>query len=880
MPEYLAPGVYVEEIEIGAKPIEGVSTSTVGMIGVAKRGPLNKPALITGFAEFQRIFGGTESKETFLSKDWGKHRYLPYAVYGFFINAGKRCYVTRIAGAGCGTARAKRGIGGQDIQFVASHPLQVEAKGPDDKVVESPGEWGDSLTIDLEKGSLNLLKPSVFKFNLTGDGTNTEFIISSDLAKENISIEIDRIETTDWKYDVTKGTITFTAAPASGSKIVVTYVPALLLKPQNYIFTFTGDGATTDFIIPAELDENKIIVELNGVFQTTGYSYDSSSGKISFDSAPGNVEIKITYGPPYTFIFSGDGSTIEFTILSGLNVNYIKVEVDGAIQDPETAYSYNPSTGVISFTVAPPLGDKNVKDTYTPPIPKVPKTYITKFSGNGTATDFILATGLDEKGIRATVSGEHPGPYTYESHTGIIHFESAPPSGTDNIEVECTPPLVSVPSKYTFEHTGDGSKRDFIIAKDLVSQLIDVEVDGTKMNLDKDFTYNSATGVLNFITEDPPTGSVETTYELKDYLFKLVVKYKGNVVETFDNLSMDSTSKENYFVKRINKTSGYVHAKDFRSDTTSDGTPTLPTKDVKFSGGGDGSKDLKDSHYIGKDNGPNNRTGLKAFVDVNEVRILAAPGQTSPNVVLELIGQCENLKDRFAIFDSEEEATINLVKDYKNRFDSKYAALYYPWIKIYDPLTDDNIFVPPSGHMAGVYARSDTERGVHKDPANEIIKSAVGLKVDLSKGDQEILNPIGINCTRAFPGRGIRIWGGRTISSDTLWKYINVRRLFIFLEKSIEEGTQWVVFEPNDEKLWARVRQTITQFLTRVWKDGALMGTTPEEAFFVKCDRTTMTQDDIDNGRLIVLIGVAPVKPAEFVIFRIAQWTGGSAVTE
>lgn len=242
------------------------------------------------------------------------------------------------------------------------------------------------------------------------------------------------------------------------------------MKPQNYIFTFTGDEATKDFIIPAELDENMIIVELNGVFQTTGYSYDSSSGKISFDSAPGNVEkIKITYGPPYTFIFSGYDSTTEFTILSGLNVNYIKVEVDGAIQDPETAYSYDPSTGKISFTEAPPTGDENIKITYTPPIPQEPKTYITRFSGNGTATDFILATGLDEKGIRATVSGEHPGPYTYGSHTGVIHFESAPPSGTDNIEVEYTPPLVSVPSKYTIEHTGDGSKRDFIIAKDLVS---------------------------------------------------------------------------------------------------------------------------------------------------------------------------------------------------------------------------------------------------------------------------------------------------------------------------------------------------------------------------------------------------------------------------
>ena len=182
--------------------------------------------------------------------------------------------------------------------------------------------------------------------------------------------------------------------------------------------------------------------------------------------------------------------------------------------------------------------------------------------------------------------------------------------------------------------------------------------------------------------------------------------------------------------------------------------------------------------------------------------------------------------------------------------------------------------------MAGIYARSDTERGVHKAPANEVVRGAKKLEFLITKGEHDLLNPRGVNVIRFFPGRGIRVWGARTLSSNTLWKYINVRRLFIYIEESIEEGTQWVVFEPNNEKLWARVRATITQFLTRVWRDGALMGTKAEEAFFVKCDRSTMTQDDIDNGRLICVIGIAPVKPAEFVIFRIAQWAGGSAVTE
>ena len=175
--------------------------------------------------------------------------------------------------------------------------------------------------------------------------------------------------------------------------------------------------------------------------------------------------------------------------------------------------------------------------------------------------------------------------------------------------------------------------------------------------------------------------------------------------------------------------------------------------------------------------------------------------------------------------------------------------------------------------MAGIYARVDVERGVHKAPANEVIRGITKIAQDVTKREQDLLNPKGINALRFFPGRGNRVWGARTVSSDASWKYINVRRLFIFVEESIDEGTQWVVFEPNDEPLWARVRQTITNFLTTVWRSGALEGTKPDEAFFVKCDRTTMTQDDIDNGRLICVIGIAPVKPAEFVIFRIQQKT-------
>jgi len=207
-------------------------------------------------------------------------------------------------------------------------------------------------------------------------------------------------------------------------------------------------------------------------------------------------------------------------------------------------------------------------------------------------------------------------------------------------------------------------------------------------------------------------------------------------------------------------------------------------------------------------------------------------------------------------------------------YDSKYAALYYPWIWVQNPSGNGQIKVPPSGHVAGVYARVDQERGVHKAPANEIMRGVLSLELQVTHGEQGLLNVKGINCIRSFPGRGIRIWGARTLSSDMSWNYVNVRRLFCMIEESIYEGTQWVVFEPNDMDLWERVKRTITAFLTRVWRDGALFGSTPEEAFYVKCDSELNPPEVRDAGQLVVEIGLAPVKPAEFVIFRFSQMIG------
>jgi hypothetical protein len=280
------------------------------------------------------------------------------------------------------------------------------------------------------------------------------------------------------------------------------------------------------------------------------------------------------------------------------------------------------------------------------------------------------------------------------------------------------------------------------------------------------------------------------------------------------------------------------------------------------------------SDYAGETT-PGERTGLAAFEEVDEIAVVCVPDEGSvPGLTEAVENHCASMGDRFAVLQSPQNAGD--VSELRPPVNSTYAAFYYPWIRVSHPETGARTLVPPGGHVAGIYARSDTERGVHKAPANEVVRGALGLQFDLTTGEQDVLNPRGVNCIRSFRGRGIRVWGARTSSSDPLWRYVNVRRLFLYLEESIDESTQWVVFEPNDENLWARVRQTVRNFLTTEWRNGALVGTTPEQAFYVKCDRTTMTRDDIDNGRLIVEVGVAPVKPAEFVVFRIAQWTGGA----
>jgi uncharacterized protein len=373
-------------------------------------------------------------------------------------------------------------------------------------------------------------------------------------------------------------------------------------------------------------------------------------------------------------------------------------------------------------------------------------------------------------------------------------------------------------------------------------------------------------------------------------VFKLVVKVDGEVKETYPSVSV-RRSKDNVVTKVREKSQVIALEEVARGSTLAkpdaQAVVLAPTPGASPAGSGV-PVSLSAEDYVGD---ADQRTGFGGLEAVEEITMVAVPDLMSAHqrgiidaetviaVQQALITHCELMGDRVAILDAPPGLSPQQIKDWRldtAGFDSKFATLYYPWIKVFDPSIGRSTFVPPSGHIAGVWARNDDSRGVHKAPANEVVRGAVGLQTQITKGEHDLLNPIGINCVRSFPGRGIRVWGARTLASDAAWRYLNVRRLFNYLEESILTGTQWVVFEPNDDALWARVRRTISAFLVNEWRKGALFGLTPDEAFYVKCDRETNPATSIDAGQVVCEVGVAPVKPAEFVVFRLAQLSGGS----
>ncbi|GAB4191669.1 MAG: hypothetical protein OHK0022_05520 [Roseiflexaceae bacterium] len=787
MPEYLAPGVYVEETSFRSKSIEGVGTSTTGFAGPARTGPLGEtPELLTSFADFERIYGGLDDLS------FGTN-YLAHAVRAYFNEGGARLYVTRVF-AGDATTRAAvlvASTGGgtpKTARFVARFP-------------GSAGNGALTLSLAGTPVTLRAMKaaPEGTLLRTGTSGTPAKPALISSSLNAPFSL-------------------------ANGSKLLLKVGGVDKELPfKGEAALVKSDEALPETVTVAEAD-NLLRVTIDGVAQQISLT----AGDYPRAALADLINRELRGG------FARLNATNELEIGSDRRGSKASVAVKANPSLKFAADTADTNSAGATNNVEN-LGSVSVQEINNLLIAEnIPVRLLLK-----PTNEVLLSTveaGQDAKLQIRTAAG---------SAEAALGFASGPEqSGTAGTTV-----------KY-YVKSGNNW-------------------------LDAD---NNPLPLAGLTDDQSPTGGAEIVT-----LSVTAVDIDGNVTG-FDGLALDQRHPRyigNVLAQNPSRRSDALYN---RYAFLNDGVSTFAIISALFgvsseitlpiSGGTDGVTP-QPSDY---------EAALKLFESIEDISIVAAPGATAygdpTNVhlyanVVTAHAETRRLY-RIAVLDSPpEETTVGGVREFRGKLiDSTRAALYFPWVVVANPsfrTGADNIkreiVLPPSGFVAGIYARNDITRGVYKAPANEPVRGALRFAVDINTAQQEVLNPLGVNCLRFLSGRGYRVWGARTVSSDPEWKYVNVRRYFNYLEASIDRGSQWAVFEPNGERLWDNIRATIEGFLYNEWVSGALLGSSPQEAFFVRCDRSTMTQNDLDNGRLICLVGVAALKPAEFVIFRIGQKT-------
>ncbi|MCW5801151.1 MAG: phage tail sheath subtilisin-like domain-containing protein [Deltaproteobacteria bacterium] len=916
MPEYLHPGVYIEETSFRSPPFEGVSTSTAGLVGRTRKGSEGRPTLVTSFTEFVRRFGEPFPLVASAPPQLGDH--LGHAVRAFFDNGGKRAYIVRTLSA---TAEASDRQLEQGATYVL--PTTVTVRGPTRTIPLVSARGIDSNTT-LDVFSRDPNGNATLRFQV---GVADVDVVRNTITLDGGGIPAGVTLGPSSTFFVDNGAATTATGPvfrarsrgAGGDAISVqvrpTDGPAVrLVAPRFFrgklvVRTFSGVGADVGpsantfslrsnevrLIMPGDrLELSGSPTEKRDVSSITSTATVAISVTTVAANVPATTPIAIigrdgtaTPAPiaidtlPVTTSFTAGTTSVALPLRAAVVLRSgDEVQVGGAVftltADPDLTEPANnitlggapiaahPATTISVAASAPVSGLVQrllVADTsgLTAPFdPTTPQQIAITDGATTVAAEVRLVDGVN---VYVTSSVAIPA-----SWTSFELLEVAGASGT-----------VSVASTASF-YTG------------AIVELYD----GVTKTKQPPFVVTAVDPGARTVTLNPPPALVTVPAEpasrqafLRTLEIDVLVFESGALVETFPGLSWNGTDPssdafQRYYIDRVNDADNgsqlvTVVAPSVGEPADLSGQPT--SKDgfpVGLANGSDGGP-LTEIDLIGSDNGPGRRFGIEALKERRDIALVAVPGVVEESVQAALLTHCELLKYRFAILDGKRgQADIAQIQAHRGNYDSKYGAYYAPWLETLDLTSGRTILAPPSGYVLGICARVDTERGVHKAPANEVVRNILGIELPFTDGEQDVLNPLGINLIREFEGRGIRVWGARTTTSDQEWKYVNVRRLFIFLEHSIDNGTQFVVFEPNNESLWERVKEAIESFLFGVWKTGALMGTKPEEAFFVRCDRTTMTQDDIDNGRLVCLIGVAPAYPAEFVIFRIGQFTASS----
>ena len=1036
MPEYLSPGVYVEEIDTGSKPIEGVSTSTAGMVGLTERGPCNVPILVTGPGDYARWFGGLLDRDLF-----HENGLLPEAVDGFFRNGGRRLYVTRVAPPGAAKAtltlhdertslapRANtllRAAQVGDGAATAPALLALDDVGLPDGITVRTGDGSRAEWHQVPAGGVNAATALVLDFPLArafavgaevrlyahavtagplggphdlsemaARGTSqlivhsaVDLLGSFNLVNHLIELELGgRREAAravniaaagSDLYRVTLAQALQSAFPAAGTVV--------------HVLDATPAAAATALTADAMAGDMAVLVAAGGAGIAEIGTADrevrrvTTAGRLALTQPTlaawpvGSLVERIQLAPSAAATVTLTADVARGARTLSLN-SRVDIDVGDAIAvDSGPAVEHVvvvavPGTrapGADPGTIVLAHGLRAAHAIGTPVQEQQPLlTGITDPSGVLVREAAAGATELLVSEATGYATGEAVGVTTPDGtiylHTLAAAATSAPqlitldtglarnqPAGAT---LARRAPLLRVEAldsgawgdrlllSCEEETSGLVSRCNAIAAVGTtglrLSSLSGIEP-GTVLELRSADGVAQVGGLLKVIALDRSAGTATlaaaldptqiaavsvpgSPAQIRSREFRLTVRLRRaddpavpsrseQILDSegFRYLSMDPRHSR-YAVRilgdiagpprrsdrRAEGESAYVRLEDLRPaadreainlgpEALTDLLPSgLPRAARHPAGrGDDGLATLTDATFVGTDDRePENRTGIAALKNIDDISIVACPGRTTVPVQQALINHCEELRYRFAVLDGPPPPADQMadVQALRQSYDSKYAAIYHPWLLIPDAMPDNlaaiaQVPIPPAGHVMGVYARTDIERGVHKAPANEVVRGITGLNRYLNKAEHDILNPfpVNINVIRDFrpDNRAIRIWGARVVTSDPDYKYVNVRRLMIFLEKSIDRGLQWVVFEPNAQPLWARVRRSIGNFLTQVWRDGALEGTKPDEAFFVICDRTTMTQADIDNGRLICVIGVAPVKPAEFVIIRIGLKT-------
>lgn len=794
MPEYLAPGVYVEEVSFRSKSIEGVGTSTCGFVGPTRKGPYNAtPELITSFGEYQRVYGGFTDLNFNASS---VTNYMTHAVRAFFDNGGRRLYISRTY---VPREVADVPIPGFSYRDIGGNVARIQARNA------GSGYNGTAkvyLNTKRVFGAVPLDKASVGTLLRVAGSTETQAALPG------------RID----------GTVNPPFALTNDDQLSITVNGGAV---QNVTFTDEKE--------PAQVESTADLAATIDVPAATTFRVQVGPGGTLFDE-----EITLPQGD--------DQTPAELAAFLNLEIDYVKVGVDAnrlfirTDELGEHAEITIEALALLNLDAGTANGTGNVDDINAVTVEEI-NSALTR-AGISVRATTMADTGNMRLSTTAVGAGNTLSIADSPARTAM-GLAGTPADGRDGVTY--TYFLKQNGNVWQDSSNTDLGDPDENRLYELVTWTLEIEdEDGSRLIYeDLGFDANHPNFVSNVLPENPATKSEALA---NPYYF--TVSNGRTAFDLFNAL----------FGTQNSNTISIGNGNDGLEPTVNTATESRTDHSVAYA------------------------EALEVFDALDDIAIIAAPGHSEmalyTSIQQALISHAERDRYCIAVLDSPSNQTPQNAREARSRIDSSYAAMYYPWVTVANPLwkpgtsqAPKEINVPPSGFITGIYARTDVNRGVWKAPANEVVRGAIRFEREINHAQQEMLNPEGINCLRFFFGRGNRVWGARTATSDPEWKYVNIRRYFIYLEHSIDRSTQWAVFEPNSERLWTNITDTVSAFLYNEWRSGALLGGTPEQAYFVRCDRSTMTQADLDNGRLICEVGVAAVKPAEFVIFRIGQKT-------